>query len=86
MGFRRIKAKKYSGISEYYRDSDIDTKTVAYYIDYRDIDGKRKKTKTEAKDRDEALANLRTKNAEVAKVKDQIDKGEAYLEQNSYIR
>jgi len=32
MGFRRVKAKKYSGISEYYRDSDIDTKTVAYYI------------------------------------------------------
>ncbi len=81
MGFRRIKAKKYSGISEYYRDSDIDKKTVAYYIDYRDIDGKRKKTKTEAKDRDEALANLRTKNAEVAKVKDQIDKGEIHLEQ-----
>ncbi len=81
MGFRRIKAKKYSGISEYYRDSDIDTKTVAYYIDYRDIDGKRKKTKTEAKNRDEALANLRTKNAEVAKVKDQIDKGEIHLEQ-----
>ena len=38
MGFRRIKAKKYSGISEYYRDSDIDKKTVAYYIDYRDIE------------------------------------------------
>ena len=36
MGFRRIKAKKYSGISEYYRDSDIDKKTVAYYIDYID--------------------------------------------------
>ena len=81
MGFRRIKAKKYSGISEYFRDSDIDKKTVAYYIDYRDIDGKRKKTKTEAKDRDEALAFLRMQNAEVAKVKEQIDKGEAYLEQ-----
>ena len=83
MGFRRIKAKKYSGISEYFRDSDIDIdkKTVAYYIDYRDIDGKRKKTKTEAKDRDEALAFLRMKNVEVAKVKEQIDKGEAYLEQ-----
>ena len=81
MGFRRIKAKKYSGISEYFRDRDIDKKTIAFYIDYRDIDGKRKKSKTEAKNRDEALVYLKAKNAEVAKVKEQIDRGETYLEQ-----
>jgi len=81
MGFRRLKAKKYSGISEYYRDKDPDKKTISYYIDYRDIDGKRKKEKCTALDRDGALAELRTKNAEVSKVKEQIDKGEAYLEQ-----
>jgi len=81
MGFRRLKAKKYTGISEYYRDKDPDKRTIAYYIDYRDIDGKRKKSKSTALDKDSALAELRGKNAEVAKVKEQIDKGEAYLEQ-----
>lgn len=81
MGFRRIKAKKYSGISEYYRDKDPDKKTIAYYIDFRDIDGKRKKVKTNSLNKEEALAELRNKNAEVAKVKEEIDKGEAYLEQ-----
>ena len=81
MPFRRLRAKKYSGISEYYKDKDPDKKTVAFYIDYRDIDGKRKKMKTEAKDKDEALVILRAKNSEVSKVKEQVSRGEAKLEQ-----
>jgi len=81
MPFRRLRAKKYSGISEYFKEKDPDKKTIAFYIDYRDIEGKRKKLKTDAKNKDEALATLRTKNSEVAKVKELIEKGEAKLEQ-----
>ena len=81
MGFRRLKAKKYRGISEYYRDKDPDKRTISYYIDYRDIDGAPKKEKTDAKDRDEALLILKSRNTEIARVKDQIDRGEALLEQ-----
>ncbi len=81
MGFRRIKGKKYSGISEYYRDKDPDKSTIAYYIDYRDIDGKSKKVKAISINIDEVLLELQNKNAEVTKVKTEIDKGEAYLEQ-----
>ena len=36
LGFRKIKAKKYSGIFEYFKESDHDKKTIAYYILYRD--------------------------------------------------
>jgi len=49
---------KYAGIEEYYRDSDKDKTTLAFYITYRDAFGARKKIKTEAKNRDEALLFL----------------------------
>jgi hypothetical protein len=40
LGFRKIRAKKYSGIYEYFKDSDNDKRTIAYYISYRDLDNK----------------------------------------------
>lgn len=55
MGFRKIKAKKYTGIYEYFKDSDNDKKTISYYISYRDIDNKTKKVKCEADIKEEAL-------------------------------
>ncbi|MEA3553903.1 MAG: hypothetical protein U9R39_05830 [Campylobacterota bacterium] len=31
MRFRKIRAKRYSGIYEYFKDSDNDKRTIAYY-------------------------------------------------------
>ena len=45
MGFRKVKGKKYNSIYEYYKNSDKDKKTVAYYIMYRDIGTTPKKSK-----------------------------------------
>jgi len=73
MGFRKIRAKRYNGIYEYYRDRDVDKKTVSFYIAYRDIDGKVKKIKTDAQDRDEALERLNAKKIEISKQKKQLE-------------
>ncbi|MFK5936817.1 MAG: site-specific integrase [Sulfurimonas sp.] len=77
MGFRtiakrnrktgKITNKKYTGVEEYYRDSDVDKKTVAFYITYREADATRKKVKTDATNRDEALKILNDKKAEIQK-------------------
>ena len=45
MGFRKVSGKKYNSIYEYYKDSDHDKKTIAYYIMYRDLENKPKKIK-----------------------------------------
>jgi integrase len=73
MGFRKIRAKKYNGIYEYYRDRDTDKKTISFYIAYRDLSGKVKKIKTDAKDRDEALEKLNAVKAEIIKKKKQLE-------------
>jgi hypothetical protein len=73
MGFRKIRAKKYNGIYEYYRDRDTDKKTISFYIAYRDLRGKVKKIKTDAKDRDEALEKLNAVKAEIIKKKKQLE-------------
>ncbi len=79
MGFRVIKGsngrklKKYSGITEYFRDSDPDKKTVRHYISYWIPDpdhpkgGRTVKEKVETTDRDEALAVLEERKREVAR-------------------
>lgn len=69
MAFRSIKAKKYSGISEYYNPNDVDKPTKAYYITIRDIDNKPKKIKTDANNRDEALEELNKYKANITKTK-----------------
>ena len=80
MAFRKMKAKKYNGIYEYFNPNDPDKRTTAYYIAYRDIEGKVKKVKCEAKDKDEALEMLNTKKSEIAKTKKDIAKGLVKLE------
>ena len=81
MGFRKIKAKKYSGIFEYFKDSDKDKKTIAYYISYRDIDNKVKKVKCSATSKEDALKILNDKRADLTKDKAEIQKDASLLHQ-----
>lgn len=79
MGFRKIRAKKYSGIYEYFKNSDNDKTTIAYYISYRDIDNKIKKIKCNATSKDEALKILNDKRAELTKDRNEIKKDATLL-------
>lgn len=81
MGFRKLKGKKYNSIYEYFKDSDNDKKTIAYYIQYRDIDNKPKKIKCDARNKEEALKILNDKKAEIAKDKEEIQKDTSLLHQ-----
>lgn len=81
MGFRKVRGKKYNSIYEYYKDSDHDKKTVAYYIMYRDIENKPKKVKCDATNKDEALKILNDKKAEIAKDRKEIQKDSSLLHQ-----
>jgi integrase len=81
MGFRKVKGKKYNSIYEYYKNSDKDKKTVAYYIMYRDIGTTPKKVKCDALTKDEALKILNDKKAEIAKNKQEIEKDASLLHQ-----
>ena len=81
MGLRKIGTKKYSGIFEYYKDSDKDKKTIAYYISYRDLDNKIKKHRCEATSKEDALKILNNKRAELAKDKAEIQKDASLLHQ-----
>ncbi|WP_415397805.1 tyrosine-type recombinase/integrase [Sulfurimonas sp. CS5] len=79
MGLRKIRAKKYSGIFEYFRDSDIDKRTTAYYISYRDLDNKIKKVKCSANTKEDALKILNDKRAELTKDREEIQKDKTLL-------
>jgi integrase len=81
LGFRKLKGKKYSGIYEYYKDSDHDKKTIAYYISYRDIDNKVKKLRCEATAKEDALEILNKKRTELAKDRSDIQKDASLLHQ-----
>jgi integrase len=81
VGFRKVRGKKYNSIYEYYKDSDHDKKTVAYYIMYRDIENKPKKVKCDATNKDEALKILNDKKAEIAKDRKEIQKDSSLLHQ-----
>jgi len=79
VGLRKIRAKKYNGIYEYYKDSDNDKKTIAYYIAYRDLDNKVKKYRCDATSKEEALKILNEKRAELAKDRAEIEKDSSLL-------
>jgi integrase len=81
VGFRKVKGKKYNSIYEYYKDSDHDKKTIAYYIMYRDIENKPKKVKCDATSKDEALKILNDKKIEVSKDRKEIQKDSSLLHQ-----
>ena len=79
MGFRKIRAKKYSGIYEYFKDSDKDKRTIAYYISYRNIDNKIKKVNCSANTKEDALKILNDKRAELTKDRAEIQKDHSLL-------
>lgn len=79
MGFRKLRAKKYSGIYEYFKDSDRDKRTIAYYISYRDIDNKIKKVKCNANTKEDALKILNAKRSELTKDRSEIQKDASLL-------
>lgn len=79
MGFRKLRAKKYSGIYEYFKDSDKDKRTISYYISYRDIDNKTKKIKSTATTKEDALRILNEKRIELAKDRAEIQKDQTLL-------
>ena len=75
MGTRKLRAKKYKSIYEYYRDSDPDKKTIAHYISYwMEIPGHKnkgttKKERVHTLDPKEALKILNERKAESAQKK-----------------
>ncbi len=79
MGFRKIRGKKYNSIYEYYKDSDTDKKTIAYYIMYRDLDNVPKKVKCDATNKDDALKILNDKKMQLAKERAEIEKDNSLL-------
>ena len=79
MGFRKIRAKKYSGIFEYFKDSDKDKRTIAYYISFRDLDNKVKKIKCNATTKEDALQILNEKRNELTKDRAEIQKDHSSL-------
>lgn len=87
MGFRTIGTKnkkgtnKYSGIREYFKDSDKDKRTIAYYISYRDIDNKSKKMKLDCSSKEDALQILNDKKIEIMKLRKAIEKDASLLHQ-----
>ena len=58
MPVRKMKLKKFRGIYEYYRASDPDKATIAYYISVRNDEGMPAKIKTEATTPEEAVTAL----------------------------
>ena len=58
MPFRKMKQKKFKGIYEYYRGTDPDKATTAYYISVRDEDNNPRKVKTDATTPEEAVVAL----------------------------
>ncbi len=58
MPLRKMKQKKFKGIYEYYKTSDHDKATIAYYISVRDANGMPKKIKCDATTPQEAVTAL----------------------------
>lgn len=58
MPLRKMKQKKFKGIYEYYKASDTDKRTLAYYISVRDTNGNPKKIKINAITAEEAVTAL----------------------------
>lgn len=72
---------KYSGIYEYYKASDPDKATKAFYIAIRDTDDKVRKVKTNAKDKDEALKLLNDERARVRIEKHELETSDQHTHQ-----
>ena len=81
MGFRKVSGKKYNSIYEYYKDSDHDKKTIAYYVMYRDLENRPKKIKCDATNKDDALKILNDKKLELTKDRKAIKRDSSLLHQ-----
>lgn len=81
MGFRKVSGKKYNSIYEYYKDSDHDKKTIAYYVMYRDLENKPKKIKCDATNKDDALKILNDIKAKLLKDRKEIKRDSSLLHQ-----
>ena len=79
MAFRKIKAKKYNGIIEYYNPKSIDKETRALYISYRDEFGEAVKKKLDTLDKDESLVQLNNLKSNIVKAKKRLSSDEAAL-------
>lgn len=79
---RITKYKKYTGVSEFYSDSDHDKATIAHYIQYPDAYQPNKyiKERVETTDRDEALRILEERRSEVKRERNKIKSGQITLE------
>ena len=74
MPLRKIRAKKYSGIYEYFKAKDNDKVTIAYYFQYRDAEGNPKKPKLKAMSKDEALVEANAIKEKVRRQKNYYNK------------
>ena len=81
MGFRKVSGKKYNSIYEYYKDSDHDKKTIAYYVMYRDLENRPKKIKCDATNKDDALKILNDIKAKLLKDRKEIKRDSSLLHQ-----
>ena len=82
MAFRKIKAKKYNGITEYYNPKSTDRETRALYISYRDEYGEPVKKKLLTLDKDEALIELNNIKANVTKLKRRLESDQRELQRS----
>ena len=80
MPFRKMKQKKFKGIYEYYRGTDPDKATTAYYISVRDEENKPRKIKVDATTAEEAVVALAHYKVSRAKPKAEIAKHKHTLE------
>ena len=86
MAFRKIKAKKYNGITEYYNPKSTDRETRALYISYRDEYGEPAKKKLLTLDKDEALVELNNIKASVTKLKRRVESDQRELQRSQNMK
>jgi integrase len=76
VAFRKLKAKKYNGILEYYSPNSIDKETRSLYLTYRDEFGQATKKKLDSLDKNEALIQLNDLKSNITKVKHRLENHE----------
>lgn len=74
MGIRRVKGKTYSGVYEYFKDSDPDKTITSFYIQYKDEGNITRTRKSNAADKEEALDLLNAKRSEIRREKKRLEK------------
>ncbi|NOR54821.1 MAG: tyrosine-type recombinase/integrase [Sulfurovum sp.] len=86
MAFRKIKAKKYNGVTEYYNPKSTDKETRALYISYRDEYSQAVKKKLHTLDKNEALVELNSMKANVTKLKRQFESGHREIQRSKNMK